>query len=70
MPRDEQSSARSGLVRTREFHSALRMICRDLEGFTGLDEIGSLTMERVHNTYPTGEHVMGKMETNVKDALD
>ena len=46
------------------------MICRDLEGFTGLVEIGSITMGRVYNASPTGEHVMGKMDTNVKDALD
>jgi hypothetical protein len=46
------------------------MICRDLEGFTGLVEIGSITMGRVNNSSPTGEHVMGKMDTNVKDSLD
>jgi F0F1-type ATP synthase membrane subunit b/b' len=46
------------------------MICRDLEGFTGPVEIGSITMGRVYNSSPTGEHVMGKMDTNVKDSLD
>ena len=46
------------------------MICRDLEGFTGLVEIGSITMGRVNNSSPTGEHVMGTMDTNVKDSLD
>jgi Skp family chaperone for outer membrane proteins len=46
------------------------MICRDLEGFTGLVEIGSITMGRVYNSSPTGEHVMGKMDTNIKDSLD
>ena len=46
------------------------MICRDLEGFTGLVEIGSITMGRVYNSSPTGEHVMGKLDTNVKDSLD
>jgi hypothetical protein len=45
------------------------MICRDLEGFTGLSEIGSITMD-VSTTTPTGEHVMGKMDTNVKESLD
>jgi len=46
------------------------MFCRDLEGFTGPVEIGSITMGRVYNSSPTGEHVMGKMDTNVKDSLD
>jgi ElaB/YqjD/DUF883 family membrane-anchored ribosome-binding protein len=46
------------------------MICRDLEGFTGLVEIGGVTMGRVYNHTPTGEHVMGKMDTSIKDSLD
>jgi hypothetical protein len=46
------------------------MICRDLEGFTGLAEIASLTMNVSTSDTPTGEHVMGKIDTNVKDALD
>jgi hypothetical protein len=46
------------------------MICRDLEGFTGLFEIGSITMDVSTTDTPTGEHVMGKMDTNVKDSLD
>jgi F0F1-type ATP synthase membrane subunit b/b' len=48
----------------------LRMICPDLEGFTGLIEIGSITMDVSTTHTPTGEHVMGKMDTNIKDSLD
>jgi hypothetical protein len=48
----------------------LRKICLDLEGFTGLVEAASLTMERVYNLSPNGEHDMGQMETTIKDALD
>jgi len=46
------------------------MICRDLEGFTGLVGIGSITMDVSTTHTPIGEHVMGKMDTNVKDSLD
>jgi uncharacterized protein YqgV (UPF0045/DUF77 family) len=44
------------------------MICRDLEGFTGLVEIGGITMQISITRTPIGE--LGKMDTNVKDALD
>jgi ABC-type Zn uptake system ZnuABC Zn-binding protein ZnuA len=46
------------------------MICRDLEGFTGLVEIGSITMDVSTTHTPIGEHVMAEMDTNVKESLD
>jgi hypothetical protein len=46
------------------------MICRDLEAFTGLIAFDRIPIRRVYNTPQIGEHVMGKMDTNIKDALD
>jgi hypothetical protein len=40
-----------------------------LEAFTGLTGASGLT-KRGYNDHPTGEPVMGKMDTNIKDSLD
>jgi protein-tyrosine-phosphatase len=46
------------------------MIRRDLEAFTGLVEMGSINMDVSTTHTPIGEHVMGKMDTNIKESLD
>ncbi len=56
------------------FQQPFGMICPDLEGFTRLVAVGSITMPDVYEAHPQiGEHVMAKHEdikTKVKDALD